>query len=264
MPKRVLIQVRKEQVTVLPELQRRLISSRIAKLTKDWKPNLVGIIQLAELQHNGATILHPMDGQHRVFASPAEFEFDAVVTYGLSKKEVVDGFMSINQDSSRVAALDQYELGQVNREPVAIATKNALDASDIVASSNTRGNEVAAVAALMAVVKEGKRRRGTYNEGTASLVEALSYIEEAWPTVGPQRYHQDIIKSIGYITARWNGHVNEARLLEKLEAYTPEQWMLMAQETMQSTGGSGGKPSVLQGLIVKAYNSRLGKAKKLV
>lgn len=260
MGKKTLITAGVGDITVIEPLQRRLNATRVQKLASDWNPILVGTIELAELPHKGENVWHPTDGNHRIEAAriaDPDYVFDAVIEYDLSEKEVAQMFLARNQLSAKVPALDQYEVGIIARDPIALAVQKALRKNGLKAGTSPDESHVAAVGGMMAVVRKGK------DKGAALLAADLGILLDAWVDEDGSRFNGDIIKAVGYLLAKYDG-VDRERLVAKLGARSPLTWTLDAKTLSTAMSGGGeGRATLLMGMFREAYNHRLGKARKL-
>lgn len=264
MGKKALVTAKSGDLTVIAPLQRRLNPNRVRKLVKEWDSSLVGTLEVAELEYEGALVWHITDGQTRweaaMIADP-DFEFTAVVEYDLDAEQVARLFIARNQLSAKVPAFDQYEVGLVAKDKVALAVRKALNANKLKAGTTPDDTHVAAVAAMMAIVKKGMKR--TPPAGAALLTVTLATVKKAWPDNTGSRFNGDIVKAIGGLHARFP-NLDSVRLEKKLAERSPEMWTTDAKALSTAMSGGGeGRATLLQSMFREAYNHRLGKDNKL-
>jgi len=266
MGKKALVTAKSGDLTVIEPIQRRLNANRVRKLATEWDGSLIGTLEVAEIEYDGKLVWHIVDGQHRWEAAKIaepDREFTCVVEYDLTQEQVAKLFLARNQKNAKVPALDQYEVGIFAKDPIALAVRTGMNKASVKAGTTPDETHVAAIAAMMAVVKKGNKvKKG---QGSKLLATTLMVVKAAWPENTGSRFNGDIIKGAGFLIANHWGVIDLDRLTAKMSERTPEQWTTdaKAMNNAMSGGGSEGRANLLQRMFRQAYDHRLRKASKL-
>lgn len=258
-------------LSVIPELQRKLNLSRARKIAREWDPRLLGVIEAASFtDDDGVEFLHPIDGAHRAEAARifgedngAEVSLDVVVYNDLSHEDAARLFIARNQLSSKVSAFDQHMVGIESKDELALAVDRAFGKTKFSISRNASAYSVSAVGAIQSMMR---RSHGINNDPTwklevKSLVHTLETLVAAWPMEEGDRVNGDIIRGLFWMMDEYDEALASkealARLGATLSERAPREWASHATElkTKETQAfSSGQRYKYLVKLWIKAYN----------
>lgn len=262
------------ELTVLPELQRKLNVSRARKIAREWDPTLLGIIEAAAfVDADGTEFLHVIDGGHRAEAARifgedngAEVSLSVVVYEGMTHQDAARLFIARNQLSSKVSAFDQHMVGIESKDELALAIDRAFRKTKFSIGRNASAYVVSAVGAVQSMMRRSHGIHGdsTWKAEIGSLTDTLEVITLGWPMEEGDRVNGDIIRGLFWMMDEYEStfvsdHRDAAllRLGDVLAAKAPREWAseavtLKAAETQ--TFSSGQRYKYLVKLWVKAYD----------
>jgi len=259
------------ELTVLPNLQRKVGAARYTKIGRNWDIGLVGVLEGARLKDDdGNEIVHLIDGQTRKLAAEVHGEENGsvvslpVVIYdGLSRKDVARLFLARNQLSSKVSAYHQYMVGIEADDEVALTIQKAFAGSTFVIDTSATAYQVAAVGAVMAVTKQAIRL-SSKEEAQRLITLTLGVLHDAWPYEEGDRVNGDIFRSVAWMFSEHQSlmvGLEHERFVEMLSNKTPREWALEAKQKQSDSFSSGQRFKYIVELWTKAYNRNIGNTK---
>lgn len=208
--------IRVKDISVIwPEAQRTVNMNRVAKISKNFDPDVFGVVLLAK--PNGIDKYHVIDGQHRLTAVEMLFgneeKVPCYVTAAETPQEAADTFARTNGyggtraapsaiDKFRVAVTAGYDAEtQVHRLLKTMGYRVAADGSD---------GAISAISACMSVYRQ---------YGLDRLRDALQVIQATWG----RKYAATTAHIVqGYALALEDSDIDHGRLVKTVaKNYTP-------------------------------------------
>ncbi len=212
-----------------------------------FDPDMFGVINVSE--RDGKFWI--VDGQHRIAALRLmgwhDQQVQCWVTIGTSEQRDAKVFLGLN-DTRNVSAYDKFRIGitaglhdECDIERIVLAN------GAVISSNHYQDNSTKAVSAL----------RDVYRRGPEVLGRTIRIILGAY---GGRALQSNIIKGVGMFCARYGDQVDEALVIDRLNATRGGVSALEQQGNVfkQQTGKS--KPYCIAGAVVQIVNSgRKGK-----
>jgi len=196
-----------KDLSVDPELQRRLDHQRANRMGAKFDPALLGVLAIS-LRADG--LLYVVDGQHRHEAAKVaayEGSFLCDVYEGLTRQQEAKLFLGLN-DSRRPSPIDLFRLSVEAKDPMALhITEIAAKYGWKVGYQAQKQGWITAPAAMMDTYK--------LDDSGVVLDSVLKIITAAWGTEN-NASDSRIIKGLGVLLHRYNGTVDYAALTERL------------------------------------------------
>lgn len=155
-----------------------------------------------------------MDGQHRIEAYKAwlgegwESQQLHCWTYeGLSEQEEAERFLKLN-DTLAVQAFDLFRIGLNAARPEEVEIAAIVQRAGLTISQSKAEGAIGAVGTL---------RRVYRRDGGANLLRALSMIRDAYGSPGLEGH---VIDGAGLLCSRYNGDLDDARMVARLGGVT--------------------------------------------
>jgi hypothetical protein len=229
---------------ISPLSQRELRPARAAQIAANLDIEQLGAPTVSERDGKHYVI----DGQHRIEALRLLGWADQSVqcwTYaGLTAEEEAEVFLKLN-DTLRVDAFSKFRVGvQAGRAAECAIDRIVRDAGLRVAHGKT--GAISAVGALQTVYR---------GPGPGALARSLRIIRDAYGDAG---YVAKVIVGMGLLCARYEGQLDDERLVKKLGAANGGLNGLLnrARATQKATGKT--HPHCVAAAAVDIYNSGAG------
>lgn len=192
-------------VKVNPLAQRELNPARVAKLVNEFDPEQLGSPTVNHRDNHYWVI----DGQHRIEALKewlGDWEKQQVQcwTYeGLTEEQEADVFLKLN-DTLAVHAFAKFRVGVQAGRSEETEVDRIVRQCMLRVSQDKGDGAIAAVGTLMRVYRRS---------GPQSLARTLLIIRDAY---GDSGLEAAVIDGIGLLCQRYNGELDDARLVERL------------------------------------------------
>lgn len=233
------------------EAQRPLSERKVAQIMRDFDPDAMGIITVAELNGKGDEY-HIVDGQHRVEAvkrlwGDLRQRVECQIITGVtSPAEAARVWLGRNVNHTTPTPLERFEVRVTAGEEQAVAIQEIV--GDMGFTVGRSG--IQAITAVEFVFKK---------HGAEGLRWVLQVIHDTWRDPSPTN---QIIKGFGKFYGSFAGNVETDRLVENLaKRYTPDSLVGAARSAAEIM--PGGVPECVVRLMANVYNMRLGDDRRL-
>lgn len=228
-----------------PRVQRTLVAAKVQRITKDFYPDALGMLEISR-RADGDYII---DGQHRVAALIAmdlgEWECDCHVHHGLTLAEEAGMFRVLNQ-TTPATAFDNFTKGVIQGNADCVAVNTIVTEAGLRVSSLPSNGCVAAVKKMCDLYAKPN--------GAQALVATFAVITQAW---GTDRNGLDgqIIAGLGTVLLRYGGEVELSVLARKLAKRDGGPLALIGKARGLRNLRGGTVSSAMAEIIVGEYNS---------
>lgn len=195
------------KVKVNPLAQREINPSRVAKLASEFDPEQLGSPTVNHREDHFWII----DGQHRIAALKdwlGDWETQQVQCWcyeGLTEEEEAEIFLKLN-DTLAVHAFAKFRVGVQAGRTDETEVDRIVRQCLLRVSQDKGDGAIGAVGTLMRVYRRG---------GAQSLARTLLIIRDAYGDAG---LDASVIEGIGLLCNRYNGDLDDAKLVTKLAA----------------------------------------------
>jgi len=249
MSKDTLIDMKVTEFSVDPSVQRQLNEPRVAKIVKDFKPRMLGLITASRRLDGRAYIL---DGQHRIAAARTAGYTGYVATRlyeNLTVAEEADLFLDLN-DTRKVSALDKFLVRATKGDPAAAAMKGALERYGLKVSSQHSGGMFAAIVALERVYSGFMTHA---SEPRLDLIEAVLHVlTRAYGTENRAAFQANTVQGVGLILHVFGKRVDPDELVDALRSVPADALAIKGRSVKDLEGGTGAQG--VAKVLLSAYN----------
>jgi hypothetical protein len=250
-----LIDMKVTEFHVDPSVQRQLNEPRVAKLSKEFNPRMLGLITATKRLDGRCYVL---DGQHRIAAARVA-RYDGYVATrlyeNLTVAEEAQLFLDLN-DTRKVSALDKFLVRATMGDPSAVALRNALERFGLKVTSEHKGGSFAAIVALERVYAGFM----SYSvEPRLDLVESvLQILTKAYSVDERAAFQANTVQGVGLILQIFGKQVDADDLVAALRSITPDALAVKGRSTKDLEGGTGaqGVAKIILSLYNKGKSSR--------
>jgi len=243
------------EFSIDPAVQRQLNEPRVAKLAKEFNPQMLGLFTASKRLDGRSYIL---DGQHRM-AAARRVDYQGYIATrlyeNLTVAEEARLFLDLN-DTRKVNALDKFHVRATMGDPGAIALKNALEAVGLRVSGQHTGGMFAAIVSLERVYAGFMTHA---SEPRIDLVEAvLQILTRAYTANERAAFQANTVQGVGLILHIFGKRVNPDDLVAALRSVPAEALAIKGRSTKDLEGGTGaqGVAKVLLSIYNKGKSSR--------
>lgn len=234
-------------IRVSPAAQRELNQARVNKIVDALDMERLGTLTVSS--RDGLYWL--IDGQHRYNALKTFFgegfedwEVEAWCYFDLTEEQEAEKFLQHNEVLA-VSAYDRFTVGVTAGRPVESDVDRIVRSLDLkVARAQSHGS-ISAVTALTATYKK---------YGPRGLVGTLYVIREAF---GDRGFESAVISGLALFRGRYDGRVDEERLIKKLNATSGGVKGVMNRSVIIRERTGQTVPTCVAAAITDIYNSGL-------
>ncbi|WP_336670696.1 DUF6551 family protein [Tsukamurella sp. USMM236] len=215
--------VRLDQMKINPQAQRPLDQAWVDKLTKDFNPDVMGMLHVS---HRDGWY-YVVDGQHRRAAAIQWLGSDQSVQChiyeNLTSADEANLFLKLNSTKNQ-SPMGKYKNALTAGWPLECDIDRIARASGIVIGSSKQIEEVSCVTALINTYKKS---------GPGSLAFSLRVIRDAYGYDGFQR---DPISALALIKDRYGDAIDEEKLAMRLNKVGIVELRRKAKDWRETTG----------------------------
>lgn len=234
-------------VRVSPAAQRELNQTRVNKIVDSLDLERLGTLTVS--YRDGLYWL--IDGQHRYNALKTffgegfeEWEVEAWCYFDLTEEKEAEKFLQHNEVLS-VSAYDRFTVGVTAGRPVETDVDRIVRSLGLKVARAQGHGTISAVTALTSAYKK---------HGPAGLVRALYVIREAF---GDRGFESVIITGIALFRGRYEGRVDEARLIKKLNVTSGGVKGVLNKAAVIREKTGQPVPTCIAAAVTDIYNSGL-------
>lgn len=252
----IIQELRPADVHIDPHVQRSLDKGHVARIAKEYNPDLFGMGH-ASLRADG--LHYALDGQHRIEAAKVAHMAHVPVLFkvytGLSTAQEAALFVKLQENRKAVHALDTFRLRVVAGDPVALDIKRILDSLGIAVAASYGNGTVSAVKALEDVYFGRCGAKRAKSQAEPELLEkTLLVLHTAW---GGKReaFEGILLKGVAHVFKKYGEAVDADRLAKRLaRAGTARSIVgeIHALKSFSKTTATSAALQVLQGIYNKS------------
>lgn len=227
--------------------QRQPLKTKINRITKNFDPDLLGVITCSMREDNTLAII---DGSHRYHAliqmGMKNSNVNALVYFGLSIKEEAHIFALTNKEHTKPTPSQIFKAGIVAGDDVSISINEIVEKAGSKVDFSPGPDKIRCVATLRKVYD---------NAGANVLLKTLQTLKSAYPN-NKEMYRDQMISAVACIYNRYGKKVDQARLVDVLAKIGNPSLVIAQAQAMISSGQTVTFTS-LPYLIVSRYNVKL-------
>jgi hypothetical protein len=227
--------------------QREPLKAKISRITKNFDPDLLGVITCSMREDNTLAII---DGSHRYHALIAmgmkNANVNALVYFGLSIEDEAHIFALTNKEHTKPTPAQIFKAGIVAGDKACIAINDVVEKSGAKIHFSPGPNNIRCVATLRKVYD---------NAGSSVLLKTLQTLKSAYPN-NNEMFRDQMISAVGCIYNRYGKKVDQDRLIETLTKLGNPS-LVIAQAQAMISSGQVVTFTTLPYLIVSRYNVKL-------
>jgi ParB-like chromosome segregation protein Spo0J len=214
-----------ESLGIDRRVQRECNHTWVAKIARDFDPNQLGIITVSR-RDDGCVVV--LDGQHRIEAlrrvGLEGHEVDCRVLVGLTLEEEARTFRLLN-NTSKPNLIDHFLVRVVEGDEVALDVKKILAKFGWQPSRNKIAGSFSAISTLEVI----------YRSDRQAAWWTIQTVTEAWGNCLAAA-HGQIIAGLGGVYQRHGDEVNLSRMVQRLGAIDPLEFLTRARALAAARG----------------------------
>jgi len=227
--------------------QREPLKAKINRITKNFNPDLLGVITCSMREDNTLAII---DGSHRYHSLIAmgmkDANVNALVYFGLSIEDEAHIFALTNKEHTKPTPAQIFKAGIVAGDKSAIAINEVVEKAGAKIHFSPGPDNIRCVATL---------RKAYDNAGATVLLKTLQTLKAAYPN-NNEMFRDQMISAVACIFNRYGRKVDQQRLSEVL-AKIGNPSLVIAQAQAMISSGQVVTFTSLPYLIVSRYNVKL-------
>lgn len=197
-------------------VNRAIVPSRVAHITKNFDPAAVGVLTVSA-RDNGTYVV--LDGQHRLAAMRAVgwngHKITCRVHKNLSIEQEAALFLQLN-DTRKPTAMEQFTKRVVAGDPTAVAIDKIVNAAGLTVGDGPVDGSLQSIRGIERIYS-GDKYTETKANGQA-LADTLRVVTEAWGFRW-QVLNGDVITGVGLVVLRYQKKVDLDILTSRLAAF---------------------------------------------
>lgn len=227
--------------------QRLPLKSKINRITKNFNPDLLGVIVCSMRDDNTLAII---DGSHRYHSLIAmgmnDSNVNAIVYFGLTIEDEAHIFAQTNKEHTKPTPAQIFKAGVVSKDKASVAINSIVEKIGASIHFAPGANNIRCVETIKKVYD---------NTDTGVLEKTLQTLKDAYPN-NVDMFSGQMISAIACIYNRYGTQVNQKRLVDSLIKIGNPSIVLSKAKAMMGNGKVITFTS-LPYLIVSTYNTRL-------
>jgi hypothetical protein len=243
--------VRADELEIHPLAQRRLLPSKVARLSRELNRNAVGVIHAVEQTKRGKKRLYVIDGYHRIKAilerRSGDWLLNVHIYLDVDDEAACVLFLRLN-DRSPVAPFDKYMAELNSDDAIAVGAQNVCKNHNLEVSRTKGTGKICCVTTI--------KRLFSWDKG-AILVKTLDISQGAWgerANSGGAALEGVLLEGLARFIRQHDGELDSKSLIRKLAKFPGGPGKVIGDARAQDAYLKGSIRNRICDVIAAIYN----------